>query len=199
VLTVCNLPLVISASLVTSKSEGSPTNPALYTLLGVAITTVVSLVALFIKHRLDVDSARRAHEHELAILKLKLAEDRAVRHLEQTRKTYAAFLTGTAQIYRDIVEIRRARRNVQDDEAYRRSLNAIRPDECQVALEELRLLADQSVSELADAYWDHLRSAGVPTGADLTSEGWKSWKEEYWRLRKDSVQRMKLSVREELS
>lgn len=184
----------LNSMMLSQRGESDPTDPALYALLGVVITACVSLVALLIKHKLDAASAQRDHEHDLRVLQLRLKEDRSVKRSEQARRVYADFLSGTAEIYLNIVEIRRARRQALDDDAYRRSLKAIRPTQCQVALEEVRLLADREVVDLADRFWHHIRSATVPTGADTSSKAWSTWKEEYWRFRGDLLERMKDSL-----
>jgi hypothetical protein len=186
--------LVVATAAAPRATSPAP-NPALYTLLGVAITAVVSLAALFIKNKLDAESAKRQREHELAVLRIKVEQERASEHAKQLRQTYAAFLTGTANIYQDIVKARRARRDeAGDDDAYRRMLKAIQPSESQAALEEIRLLSADRVAEHASSIWRHLRSTEVASGVDLSSQSWVAWKEEYWRLRAALVAECKASL-----
>lgn len=167
----------------TGDTAGSG-NPAWYTLLGVAITATVTLTAVLVKHRLDLQAAR-----------VNLAQQLAVKHREQTQGVFASFLAGTAEIYRAIVEARRSRRQGEiDDDGYRRALSAVRPNECQVALEELRLITGDNVAKPADLLWTHLRSDRVPTGAELGSEEWTRWKDKYWQLRVELIEKLRGSL-----
>lgn len=167
---------------------------ALYTLLGVAITAVVSLAAVYVKYKLDSKAETRKYQQELVKLQLQLSEERIDRSKNEVRKVFAELLAGTAAIYRTIREARRQRRDDGDDTAYQATLRGISPDQCQVALEEGSLISNADTVVAAERLWHHLRSHPVPGGRDLSSTAWSLWKEEYWQLRRDLVERLRVVI-----
>jgi hypothetical protein len=164
------------------------------TLVGALITGTVTLLAVLVKYVLDVRSDNRryvhelasqaaGHRHEIEVLRLRLDAERASALTEIRRRTAATYLADTHRIYLEMVDARRCRRAGHDDEEYHRRLRAISPAQCQLSLEEGRLVAVPRVVEKADALWAHLRGHVVPRGHDLTSAAWMQWKTEYWALR----------------
>ncbi len=167
---------------------------AWFTLLGVALTATVTVAGLVVKHYWDVQAERRQAarerdvgevEHRRTLERLKLEQEEARgRDLRNLRRDiYARFLSGTQVIYRNIVAIRRERRANQDDDAYRIALVSIDPADCQVALEEVRLVGGPESANAADRLWYHLRSHEVVTGIQVGAGSWQNWKAEYWHLR----------------
>jgi uncharacterized membrane protein YgaE (UPF0421/DUF939 family) len=134
--------LAINTSPVAANSGASN---AAYTLLGVGITGVVTLIAVLIKYALDtrtdnrkyrreLEANERDHQRELEKMRIQLDEARRDTLHDLQRRLFASYLTGTHNIYLAVVEARRQRRKDSDDEAYRQSVKSISSAECQVSL-----------------------------------------------------------------
>ncbi len=166
----------------TSPGGSSASSQALFTLLGAALTAAVSFVAVLVKHWLDSSSEKQKHVRELEKLRLEREARRNDALLEQQRKLFASFLLGTHAVYQALNRAREQRRRDQDDEAYRQALKSITPVECQVSLEEMRLIGSQEVVAHAESLWRHVRGHGIAREQFL-GEGMGKWKDQYWELR----------------
>lgn len=184
---------VCYATLAATVGSGED-NAAAFTLLGVGITAGVSIIAVYIKSLLDGRAQERRYAQEVAMLRLRLEEERGEALRREVRTVNAAFLVGTAAIYGQIVGARRQRRGDRNDDTYRAALRSVDPHQSQVSLEESRMLSSAATVEAADQLWGHLRTHSVPSGLDLSSAAWDEWKNEHWRLRKELV----LQLRAEL-
>jgi hypothetical protein len=176
----------------------SGVSSAAYTLLGVAITGFVTLLAVVIKYAFDTRAEARRYRHELEIqnlehareldkLQMQLHETRTDALRDLQRRVFATYLAETHAVYLDVVDARRQRRQNSDDQAYLIALKSIAPGKGQLALEECRLVVLHESARHADGLWDHLRSHPVPKGVDLGSREWGAWKDAYWELRRAAI------------
>ncbi|QKV74949.1 hypothetical protein [Amycolatopsis sp. Hca4] len=171
---------------ITQQNESQPNtggSAAWFTLLGAGVTAIFSLVAVLVKSFTDARSDARKYRYDLEKIAIQTQSDRSENRMKQVRDVNAVFLAETARCYRAIVDARRARRDDQDDEKFRKAIRSISSEGGQVALEEVRLISTQEIIEAADILWSHLRSHDVSTGGDLSSTAWTAWKSEFWRLR----------------
>jgi hypothetical protein len=200
-------PMISAISIYTQPTSAavSGTSNAAYTLLGVGITGVVTLIAVLIKYVLDTKSEARKYRRELEInsldhkrelekVEMQLNESRMDALRDRQRRLFASYLSGTHTIYLSVVDARRQRRSSLDDEAYRQSLRSISPIECQVALEECRLIGAGESAKPADELWHHLRSHAVPHGTELGAKEWAEWKSQYWQLRGALIEQFRVDL-----
>jgi hypothetical protein len=179
---------------------------ALFTLLGVGITAAVSLVAILLKHVLDSRTEARRHARQLELddreharnldrMRLELAERRADAAEGQQVQAMAKFLAESLAIYTQITMIRQSWERDRDDAKCRDALLSISPADAQMAFEEVRLLASESVTEKADRLWQHLRGQDVPRGRRFDREDWTAWKDGHWALRKALISQGQAELR----
>jgi hypothetical protein len=174
--------------------SGTAGSGAFYTLLGVVITAVVTLAGILVKYWLDQVSDRHRFQRELEKLRLELTEARADSLRESRRKVAASLIAGTHEIYLEIVDARRARREGGGDEAYLHALRSVQPLACQTSLEEWRLIGSGDAARCADLLWHHLRTHPVPRGHELGAGPWQEWKTSYWTLRSAFVESCRADV-----
>lgn len=191
--------------LVLATSSGNTDGNAIYALLGAGITGSVALVAILVKHVLDMRVERARYERQLASdsvehergierLRLELHEQRfntlTTRRVEAT----ARFLASTLDVFSQITRARHSWDRDHDDEGYRDALRAVNAAEGQVAFEELRLVAEDDVVEGATKLWMHLRGSNVSQGQSLTPLDWKKWRDKYWDVRKEVISDVRTSL-----
>lgn len=169
--------------------------------LGAAITAIVTLAALFIRHKLDIKSEERQHtrdaqlraadqEHELATLKLQFSASEKQRLVEELRHIGAQYLGATQKIYVQITSIRRDR-DPNSTGLYAARLQAISPEQGQLILDEFRLLASSAACESADRLWEHLRGDMLALRDNQAGKAWVEWKLEYWTRRAGLIEKIR--------
>ncbi|MGC5171636.1 hypothetical protein ACLQ2Q_13405 [Microbacterium sp. DT81.1] len=165
----------------------------LATLAGVALTGLITIVVLLVQRRWTESDRAATHQHDETLVRLTLgAQDQQV---QQTRRLACAaeFLAETQSCYSEVVRARRNRREARDDEVYRSALRAISGKAGQVALEVVGLLFDPDSTASAQRLWTHIRGEAVPTGVELGSAEWVTWKNRYWELRGDCTSAFRLA------
>jgi hypothetical protein len=201
----CMMRLASAPASLASGDIVAAASSAAYTLLGVVITGVVTLLAVVAKYAFDSRADSRRYKRELEVnaleharevekLKMQLNETRRDVLRDLKRRAFALYLAETHAIYLSAIQARRQRREDADNVAYQRALKAVAPMDGQVALEECRLLVPAGSADRAEALWAHLRSHPVAMGIDLSSSAWSAWKKEYWELRRALIEQWKLDL-----
>jgi hypothetical protein len=186
-------------------SDSKSTSSATYTLLGVGITAIVTLISLFIKYLLDAALENRRHGRELRIkeqdhineidrLTRQMEETRRGRTLDVKRSVFVQYLTSSQSIYNEIISIRREHRASPNEAEYKRRLKAIDAQPSQIALDEMRLVASGDSTSAAENLWAHLRGDPVPEGLANGSREWAAWKAAYWDRRSLLVGQCRLDL-----
>lgn len=174
-------------------AAGGPSSPA-WTLAVAAIGALATVAGILVKAFLDRRAESAKQKFDLLRLELELGAQRGDVLREQTRKVCAEFLAHTQEMYSHVRKAREGRRQDGDEEAYRMALAVVSPDEAQVMLEEIRLVASEPVVQAASAMWEHLRAPDLPSGRDARGATWVAWKSEYWRQRKHLVAVLRSSL-----
>ncbi len=111
------------------------------------------------------------------------------------RETYVEWLTELNGVYRAIWEPSSSfhRDRITGEELWH-ALHDVSPVAAQASLENVRLIATNPVAGVAAQLWAHARREAVPRGRDQSLEGWKSWQETYWTLRRDFLDAARMDI-----
>ncbi|RYE41087.1 MAG: hypothetical protein EOP24_38320 [Hyphomicrobiales bacterium] len=104
------------------------------------------------------------------------------------RQIYVEFLTAVHDMYLPITAIHKAHRDgsMTTTDAIR-GLQAVPAREAQAALENLRLVASDTVAAAGALLWERLRRDGRPLGNDLDPNHFKQWRRLYWNDRRGLI------------
>jgi hypothetical protein len=112
------------------------------------------------------------------------------RQRDLRRKVYLEWLRLTHQLFAAVDQVVREHPE-SSTEAVVSALNRIPAEPGQVALENVRLVANEDVAEWAANMWAHLRRELVPQGQRPSNatwaEAWRAWDVKYWSLRRAFV------------
>lgn len=104
------------------------------------------------------------------------------------RQVYVEWLTRLHETYNQIRDASSRHRNGRTTaEQLIQELQRIAPEQTQSSLESVRLIAGDAVAASAANLWAHLRREPVPRARDRSSDGWRTWRDAYWGLRREFI------------
>jgi hypothetical protein len=176
-----------------AEPDSSSSN-ALFALLGVVITGVVTMLSLIVKDFLDRRTERERFRRQREAQDVDYARDaerqrdeKREKHLEAKRlqrlQALARFLAETIALFNAVSRVHAQWRQHGDGERRQRDLRAIDSSPGQVAFEEVRLIASDKVVELSSQLWQHIRGDPVITNTNPAKDAWRYWRDQFWRKR----------------